>query len=819
MSRRLPALTLVAVVCLVAVGSGAPLLAGSASAFGQHVFQANPVVGPGDPYYDVYSGATVAQSVLVSQDYVLSNVTLRVRNDGGNMNALVVSVRADDPTRHFPVMTSQLASTSQVSPNNQAVPDNWSFPFSPSPVLRAGTVYWIVAQNTAPQGPPTNGYEWHNSNADTFPSGSAAVLDPSSGIWTGLPYDLYFVTYGREWSANVSPAMTVGAARALPGDSVIVTVNFNNTGTQTARQVWINTTMSSAITNASPSFPGLQPVSAVAFPNLTFLNVPNGPHSFTMTGQVAVGTPPGTVATTRAALDFENETGAMFRGRQAAASLLVGLVTKQLYLGGTSVATKLLTTTTPTGATAASSTLNPGAAQPVQFILQPGLARPFQAVDVSASLWVSTQKAPPQSYRLNVSLLDGSSAVASILPSFTLTSSGFHQVTFAFGTLNYSFASGHRVGLSVWSFGGGGGSTDNLLLDYNSTALPSRLDVTTTTYVSIDEIELTNPYSNATVWSPLDSIVVFANVSDPFGRSKITGVWINITSPSGGVAAAGPMSPVAADPSSLPSWILLNYTLSPPLVTGEYRIEVEAMEDNGVVDLAEARAHVAVPIFSFSDLSSVGRAHAGMSFAYYLYYNNSGTGSAGTVWINESLPSEVTYIASSVAYTSSSGNQYNWTLTDISVGNHVLEIDVNVPGSSTTPAWIQDTATLTFTDESGHSRTPCLERVRIPQRTRPHGLPHEPPRPDDPRERDRGLHRDAQQLRRRLRLRLDQRHAPYGLCLPFRHRLHGRGHSDPARIETALPVCAGPGRHGTLIPDSREGGSHADPKRVVRGLN
>jgi len=235
-SRRLPALIFAAVLCLVAAGFGAPFLAGSASAFGQHVFQANPVVGPGDPYYDVYGGATLAQSVLVSQDYVLSNVTLRVRNDGGNMNALVVSVRADDPTRHFPVMTSQLASTSQVSPNNQLVPDNWSFPFSPSPVLRAGTVYWIVAQNTAPQGPPTNGYEWHNSNADTYPSGSAAVLDPSSGIWTGLPYDLYFVTYGREWSANVTPAMSVSATRALPGDSVVVTSTSTTRGRRPQRR-------------------------------------------------------------------------------------------------------------------------------------------------------------------------------------------------------------------------------------------------------------------------------------------------------------------------------------------------------------------------------------------------------------------------------------------------------------------------------------------------------------------------------------------------------------------------------------------------------
>jgi uncharacterized repeat protein (TIGR01451 family) len=700
-SRRLPALTLMATLLLVAAGLGAPLLAGSASGFGEHVFQANPVVGPGDPYYGVYSENTLAQSFLVSQDYVLTNVTLRVRNDGGPTSPLVVTIRNDDPVRHIPDMSSQLAFTSQVSPNNHPGPDNWSFPFNPSPLLQAGTVYWIVAQSSASQAPPADGYEWHESNGDTYPGGSAYLINTTTGVPTGLPYDLYFITYGKEWNTNVSVAMTASRAQAQPGNTVMFTVNFNNTGMQNALWVWLNTTVPSTFVNVSLAFPEIQPVSAGAFPNLTFQNLPNGAHSFTMTGQIAIGTPPGTVTSSRASLDFQNTSGVLTRGERATASVLVGLVTKQLYLSGTGSPAGLLTTA-PTGVIPANATLNPGAAQPLQFLLAPRLARPFQSRNVSVSLWLSTQKAPPQSYRLNVSLLDNGTPVVSLDSNFTLSAAGYHLVSLSFGAVNHTFPYGHQIGLSLLSDGGGSGSTDKLLLAYNSTACPSRLDLVTTTYVAVDDLAVIDPVTNGTLWSPLDPIVVLANVSDPFGSGKILGAWINITSPTGQQVAAAAMGVRVADASGLPAWIEFNYTLRPPLETGAYRVDVQAMEDNGVVDLAESAADVTVPVFSFIDVTSVGRSHASGSFAYYLYYNNSGTGPADRVWINDTLPSIVTYVSSSPTYNFVSGDQYQWVLDDVPTGTHVLEIDVTVPSTSVVPAWIQDNATLTSTDTTGH---------------------------------------------------------------------------------------------------------------------
>ncbi len=704
MSPRSPALTLAAVACLVLLTLASPLLARPARAYGEHVFQENPVVGAGDPYYGVYGGVTLAQSFRVTESYVLTNLTLRVRNDGGGMNALVVSIHPDDPVRHVPVMGTRLASASWVTPNGGSPPVNWSFPLNPSPTLQGGGVYWIVAENNASAAPPTDGYEWHESNGDTYPNGSAYVLNRTSGVWTGLPYDLYFVTYGRAWASEVSLGMTASRATMMPGDSVTFTVAFNNSGDQTARWVWINATLPAYLANTSLAFPGSQPVSAAAFPNLVFANVTNGAHDFTISGQAAIGTPPGTVLTTSASLDYVNSTGATSRGQLASASVLVGLVTKQLYLANASTSTQVLTTTAPASPASAFATLARGATQPLDFVLAPALARTFAFLKASVSLWVSTNATAPQDYRLNVTLLDNGTTVASTQAAWTQAGAGYALETFSLGTANHSFARGHTIGLSLQNAGGPNGSTDALLLRYNGTAFPSRMDVVTPTYVSVDTLTLADPVTGGSLWSPLDPLVVSANVSDPFGAARIRSVWANITSPLGTEVASTAMTVNASDASPLPAWKLYGTTLLPPLVTGTYRVDIAAMEDNGAVDLARAYAEVVDPVFSLVDVTSLGGAQAGASYAYYLHYNNTGTGIARNLWINETLPVEVTYTGSSFPYTSSTANHYTWSLTNVTVGPHELEIDVAVPGSSTVPAWIRDNATLEFTDGSGHAQ-------------------------------------------------------------------------------------------------------------------
>lgn len=708
MSCRPRAVTLLAVLILAAAGLATPLLAPTTAAappYGSHVFEANPYVEPGAQSYSIYSGSIVAQSFLVNETYYLQNVTLRVLNLGNNRNALNVSIHPDDPSTHLPVLGTVLAWWLEITPNNSSVPTNWSWRFNPPVLLQAGRAYWIVAENEASQ--PSNGYEWFAAIGDTYPDGSALLGSPS---WAGLPDDMFFINFGQEYDANVTTAMTVDRTQAQPGAFVTFTVHLNNSGAQAAPWVWVNDTLPSALGNVSLGFPGIQPVSSAAFPDLVFANVANGPHSFTITAQVAVGTSPGTLATNVVSVAYENSTRGVVEAGTVVASIRVGLVTKQLYLGGTSAPTKLLTTVRPTSSTAQSSAIGAGA-PPVSFVLAPALAKPLDALNVTAALWIGTQKAPPQTYHVTLDLLDDATTVASVSPTFQITASGPHLYSFALSVSEHTFGQGHALGLRVTNLGGGGGSTDTLVMSYNSTSDNSRLDVVTDTYIQIAPLILENQNGPTAIWSSLDPLIVQANVSDPFGRSRIKSVWINITTPSLQLAASGPMSLVLADSSSLPSWELLNYSLSPPLASGRYRIDVLAMEDNGVTTLAEAWANVEVPAFTLDGIPSAERVGTGDTVALYLWYNNTGTGTAGWAWINDTFPAGLAFVTSSENVTSVSGSTYTWTFTNVSVGAHVLEIDVLV--TATASSWVQDEATLEYKDVSGHSGAPLASSVSL----------------------------------------------------------------------------------------------------------
>ncbi len=694
MSRLRAALTLTVVFGLMAAGLASPLLPFAAGApYGSHVFEANPLVPSNAQSYPVYSGSTVAQSFAVDQTHFLENVTLRVVNNGSSVNALTVSIHPDDPTTHLPQLGTTLASWSEVTPNNNPSPINASWAFNPAPLLQAGQTYWIVAANSAPQA--GNGYQWFSTNGDTYGDGHA-LLDSSSG-WSGLPYDLYFVNYGQEYDANVTPALTSDHAQAQPGDFVTFHVYLNNTGARAARQVWVNDTLPDALANVSLSFPGVQPVSAAAFPNLTFANVSNGAHSFTVTVEVAIGTPPGTTLTSTVDLAFLNDSGEVVEAGSASASVVVGLVTKQLYMAGSAPGT--LTTTTPTASTPQTVSLPPGASS--TFTLAPALAGPLHVLNITTTLWLRCVKIPPQKYVLNLTLTDNGTAVASVVTTFQIKVSGYSAYRFSFPLSDHTFGTGHEIGLTIASAGGGTGSADTLVVAYNSTGNAAHLDLLTDTYVVVRTLALGNQAGPTSTWAPQDSLVVSANVSDPFGRSRIAGVWVNITDPSGHLAAAGAMSVILTDPSSLPAWELTSYTLAPPLATGEYRVVVTAMEDNGVRTFAQATAHVAVPSFSLSNVPAPDRAQYGQPVAFYIWFNNTGTGPAPQVWINDTLPAAVTFVTSSLPVTTVIGSRYTWALSNISIGPNLLEVDTVVSGASS--AWFQASATLEGEDTSGHS--------------------------------------------------------------------------------------------------------------------
>src|SRR5438093_1551053 len=84
-----------------------------------------------------------------------------------------------------------------------------------------------------------------------------------------------------------------------------------------------------------------------------------------------------------------------------------------------------------------------------------------------------------------------------------------------------------------------------------------------------------------------------------------------------------------------------------------------------------------------------------------VWFNNTGLGTAGQVWINDSLPDQVNFQSSSdpIAMTGS----YNWTWTSLGPGNDLLSIEVQVKSGLPPVPYFRNYAYLNYTDEKGFS--------------------------------------------------------------------------------------------------------------------
>ena len=162
------------------------------------------------------------------------------------------------------------------------------------------------------------------------------------------------------------------------------------------------------------------------------------------------------------------------------------------------------------------------------------------------------------------------------------------------------------------------------------------------------------------------------------------------------------MELVQTDPTTPGLWKLYRFDLAPPLENGTYRVDVTITDPTGILRIVEAMAVVRAPAFAFSMHASAVQARAGDIYAYDVGYNNTGLGSAGEVWINVTLPTQVTYRNATATPSSVLGNTYGWVFEDVSPGTHLLVIGVQVNGNATAVAWIRSSGTLAFTDEKGY---------------------------------------------------------------------------------------------------------------------
>ena len=109
------------------------------------------------------------------------------------------------------------------------------------------------------------------------------------------------------------------------------------------------------------------------------------------------------------------------------------------------------------------------------------------------------------------------------------------------------------------------------------------------------------------------------------------------------------------------------------------------------------------PTIAVAKTASRAAAVPGDFITYSLYYNNTNTGMAKTVWVNDTLPSGAVYTSSSVPYSSVSGSRYGWVFASVLPGAHSFTVTAQVTAATTDGQVLRNTVTLDYADQLGRS--------------------------------------------------------------------------------------------------------------------
>ncbi|MCK4949845.1 MAG: DUF11 domain-containing protein, partial [Thermoplasmata archaeon] len=120
----------------------------------------------------------------------------------------------------------------------------------------------------------------------------------------------------------------------------------------------------------------------------------------------------------------------------------------------------------------------------------------------------------------------------------------------------------------------------------------------------------------------------------------------------------------AVDQAVLENFITLNYTNNN---------DVWQPGSDSTVSFTVSR-----PIIAIVKTVDKSIAQPGDWLNYTIYYNNTGSANAAHVWVNDTLPDNVTFQSSSDPYESQNGNTYVWHFTDVAPGSHTFTITVTV---------------------------------------------------------------------------------------------------------------------------------------------
>ncbi len=489
------------------------------------------------------------------------------------------------------------------------------------------------------------------------------------------------------------PSLIVGASASplflSPGDSLGYTISVSNVGSRSAKRVWLNDTLPPEVTYVSDT--------SASLPNLTgswrsgntiglnFSDVPGGVMTFTINATVNLGTRNGTWLVNWAFVNYTDSAGRLRESVKASAVARVH---------GASI--RIAQSTVVTGV------------QPreiVRFVLRFDNA----GDDISAHVWINDSLPSGLTYYSDTASAQPSFVNGTCLPR----SCAWEFANVAPGPQSFNLLAAVALNLPDgmvlrnWA---------NLsYLDSNEVPLdPSSSSVTIQVSRPWFALRVSvNQYSN-----PGDALGYFVRL-DNQGSGTADIAWLNVTfapgttyaadnaSDSGGVRT-GPRTWMFRNLTSGPAWMFLAVQLASGLadrtvLTSLFTLEFVDDEGNsGVQETATATVVVTAPVLSAQTFANRVSVEVGMTVTFTVLVDNSGSGVASDLWINDTIPDGTSFVRSSHQYVSTSGSVYTWHLTDVSPGIEELNVTVRVDGDVRIGAVLRNHFLIAYTDANGN---------------------------------------------------------------------------------------------------------------------
>jgi uncharacterized repeat protein (TIGR01451 family) len=483
-------------------------------------------------------------------------------------------------------------------------------------------------------------------------------------------------------SPILSISKVADTATADPSDIITYNITYINKGTGVSGHVWINDTIPAETTYVS-STPNYTSVSVDTY-TWHFTDVPTGTYWIILQVRVDVGTPDGTTLINNVTLDYTDANG------------------NQPYPSQDDSATVVVTAPIMT----------------VEKISNVSTADPGDII----------------TYTITYKNL-GTGMVGEVIIKDTIPV----NTTYSSSTPAYSSVSGD---IFTWKFTNVSTGTYYILLNVKvDSGVPD--ETILVNKVTLDYTDLnSNPYTqkvdyaNVTLTAPIMTISKVADVptADPSDiitytiEYKNTGtgvagyVWVNDTIPSDTVHVSS--SPThTSESGNTYTWLFKNVTTGTYSITLKVRVIVGTADEtplinsvtldytdaNGNQPYAQqsdtARVIVTAPIMTIDKYADVSTADPDDNITYTIKYENSGTGVAGYVWINDTIAPNTTYVSSNPAYNSVSGDKFTWKFTDVKTGVYYITLKVKVDVSTPDKTLLVNSVTLDYTDTNSNPYT------------------------------------------------------------------------------------------------------------------